>query len=396
MSIFSGMFQNIQSTDTGVEFSFEDIRFNLTNAQLELDYEFSAMENYFTALERLSDVCASIESYDGKLDDAVREFVDHNGEISAALGIALEDDQEENGKQVQEKADKNIFQRAWDAIKRFFTAIWNKIVGFFRWIGNGFKKLPEQVNAAQKRYNEMTPEERQQFLATQKIEVTPKEINERLLLCSNIVAAIAQNAAQGDITKVMETYYEHPTKIYSRKLAAALATFGITVVNEAGRKCEDFLASGDLSFVNSVFRAQIDKKKNEKEKKPLKDMGWNDNTIQYFFTASQKAANVANDLESLINKLEQTANSLNATQMQEKFDALVKRNSGLFNWIFHHGAQKRTEASSAETYRKGLSTICNIYRACLYAIKDVWIDDSKVLNLFNKTPEEIQQGNKKQ
>lgn len=396
MSVFSGMFQNIQSTNTGVEFSFEDIRFNLTDAQIELDYEFSAMENYFAALERLSAVCISIESYDGKLDDAVREFVDHNGEISAALGIALEDDQTENGQQVQEKSDKNIFQRAWDAIKRFFTAIWNKIVGFFRWIGNGFKKLPEQVNAAQKRYNEMTPEEKQQFLATQKIEITPKDVNERLLICSIIISVLALNAAQGDITKVMEKYYEHPTEIYSKELARALAMFNITIVNEAGRKCEDFLASGDLSFVNTVFKAQIEKPKKTAEKKPLKDMGWNDNTIQDFFMASQKAANVANNLEALINKLEQAANSLNATQMKEKFDALVKRNSGLWNWIFHHGAQKRTEASSAETYRKGLSTICNIYRACLYAIKDVWVDDSKVLNLFIKSPVENQQESKKQ
>lgn len=396
MHMFEALFNDVVKTDSGVEFSFEDIRFNLTDAQLELDYEISAMESYFTALDRLDAVCASIESYDGNLDTAVKEFIDYNGEISAALGIALEDDQNANGQQVQEQAKKNIFARMWDAIKRFFTAIWNKIVGFFRWIGNGFKKLPEKIDAAQKVYNQLTPEEREKFLTDGKVNVTPEDIRKRVTGLTVILQHLGKNAAGGDITKVMETYYHNPSDIYSNDLANALREYNISLVNEAGRKCEEVLAKRDASFVNMVFKTQVEKTKNNKEAKPLKEMGWNDGEIQNLFALSQQAVNSANQLESLVNKLEQSASGLNATQMEEKFNELLAKKSGFFYVVFkmdlaHPGEHNRIKKAGAESYRKGISTICNIYKACLYAIKDVWVDDNRLLDLFRKSPAEQQQ-----
>ena len=395
MHMFEALFDNVVKTDSGVEFSFEDIRFNLTNSQLELDYEISAMENYFTALDRLGAVCASIESYDGNLDTAVREFIDHNGEISAALGIALEDDQNANGQQVQEQAKKNIFARMWDAIKRFFTAIWNKIVGFFRWIGNGFKKLPEKIDAAQKAYNQLTPEERAQFLKNGKVNVTPEDIRTRLQGMTVILQHLSHNAASGDITKVMETYYHNPSDIYSKNLAEALSWYNISLVNEAGRRCEDVLSKRDASFVNMIFKTQVEKTKNNKEAKPLAEMGWNDNTIQELFVLSQQATNAANQLEELVSKLEKSASGLNATQMEEKFNELLASKSGFLYVVFkmdlaHPREHSRIKKAGAESYRKGIVTICNIYKACLYAIKNVWVDDNRLLDLFRKSPAELQ------
>lgn len=395
MPMFEALFNDVVKTDSGVEFSFEDIRFNLTDSQLELDYEISAMENYFTALERLNAVCASIESYDGNLDAAVREFIDHNGEISSALGIALEDDQNANGEQVKEKSEKNIFARMWDAIKRFFVAIWNKIVGFFRWIGNGFKKLPEKITAAEKAYNQLTPEEKAQFLANGKVNVTPEDIRERLQGMTIILQHLSQNAAGGDITKVMETYYHNPSDIYSKKLADALSRYNISLVNEAGRRCEEVLAKRDASFVNMVFKSQVEKSKNNKEAKPLKEMGWNDNTVQELFVLSQQAVNAANQLEELVGKLEKAASGLNASQMEEKFNELLASKSGFLYIVFkmdlaHPGEHNRIKKAGAESYRKGITTVCNIYKACLYAIKNVWVDDNRLLDLFRKSPAELQ------
>ena len=396
MPMFEALFDNVKTTDSGVEFSFEDIRFNLTNSQIELDYEISAMENYFAACDRLSAVCASIESYDGKLDTAVREFIDHNGEISAALGIALEDDQNANGQQVKEKSDKNIFQRIWEAIKRFFSAIWNKIVGFFRWIGNGFKKLPEKLTAAEKTYNQMTPDERTKFLETGKVSVTPEDMTERLRGLTVILGHLVKNASN-DITKVMDLYYHNPSDIYPKSLAAELRKYNVSIVNEAGAKCEDVLAKRDASFVNMTFKAQIEKSENKKEEKPLKDMGWNDSTIQNFFVNSQQATNAADQLEELVRKLESTAAGLNAKQMEENYQKLLEDNSGFFHQAVRLGfglaETNRIKKASAESYRKGLNTICNIYKSCLYALKDVWVDDNKVLNLFTKSPAQQQQEN---
>lgn len=395
MHMFEALFNDVVKTDSGVEFSFEDIRFNLTDSQLELDYEISAMENYFTALDRLGAVCASIESYDGNLDAAVKEFIDHNGEISAALGIALEDDQNANGQQVQEQAKKNIFARMWDAIKRFFTAIWNKIVGFFRWIGNGFKKLPEKLTAAEKTYNQMTPDERVKFLETGKVNVTPDDMTERLRGLTVILGHLAKNASNGDITKVMELYYHNPSDIYPKDLAASLRRYNVSIVNEAGVKLEDVLAKRDASFVNMVFKSQIEKSENKKEAKSLKDMGWNDSTIQNFFVNSQQATNAADQLDELVRKLESTAAGLNATQMEEHYNKLLSDKSGA-GWFFkgmdllHLGEHGRIKKAGAESYRKGIATICNIYKACLYAIKNVWVDDNRLLDLFRKSPAELQ------
>ena len=396
MPMFEALFDNVKTTDSGVEFSFEDIRFNLTNSQIELDYEISAMENYFAAFDRLSAVCASIESFDGKLDDAVREFIDHNGEISAVLGIALEDDQNANGQQVQEKSDKNVFQKIWDAIKRFFTAIWNKIVGFFRWIGNGFKKLPEKLTAAEKTYNQMTPDERVKFLESGKVNVTPDDMTERLRGLSVILGHLTKNASNGDITKVMELYYHNPSDIYPKDLAASLRRYNVSIINEAGVKLEDVLAKRDASFVNMVFKSQIEKSENKKEAKSLKDMGWNDSTIQNFFVNSQQATNAADQLDELVRKLESTAAGLNAAQMEEHYNKLLADKSGV-GWFFkgmdllHLGEHDRIKKAGAESYRKGITTICNIYKACLYAVKEVWVDDNKVLNLFTKSPAQQQQ-----
>lgn len=399
MSMFDALFTDINRTDSGVEFSFEDIRFNLTNSQIELDYEISAMENYFAAFDRLSAVCMSIESYDGKLDAAVREFIDYNGEISAALGIALEDDQNANGQQVQEAANKNIFVRMWEAIKRFFTTIWNKIVGFFKWIGNGFKKLPEKITAAEKVYNQLTPEEKAQFLANGKVNVTPEDIRMRIQGLTVILQHLSQNASGGDISQVMEKYYHNPSDIYSKKLAEALGEYNISLVNEAGMKCEDVLAKRDASFVNMVFKTKVEKTKNNKEAKPLKEMGWNDNTVQELFVLSQQAVNAAGQLEELVRKLEQSAAGLNSKQMEEKFNTLLADKSGFLYVVFkmdlaHPGEHNRIKKAGAESYRKGVSNICNIYKACLYAIKEVWVDDNKLLDLFRKSPAEVQQENK--
>ncbi len=400
MRMFEALFNDVVKTDSGVEFSFEDIRFNLTDSQLELDYEISAMESYFTALDRLDAVCTSIESYDGNLDTAVKEFIDHNGEISAALGIALEGDQNSNGQQVQEQSKKNIFARMWDAIKRFFTAIWNKIVGFFRWIGNGFKKLPEKIDAAQKAYNQLTPEEREKFLTDGKTNVTPEDIRNRVTGLTVILQQLGKNASGGDITKVMEIYYHNPNDIYSNELAAALREYNISLVNEAGRKLEEVLSKRDASFVNMVFKAQIEKSKNNKEAKPLKEMGWNDREVQNLFALSQQAVNSANQLDDLINKLERSHSSLNSAQMEEKFNELLAKKSGFFYVVFkmdlaHPHEHSRIKKAGAESYRKGISTICNIYKVCLYAIKDVWVDDNRLLDLFRKSPAELQ-GEKEQ
>lgn len=389
MSMFDALFTNVCKTDTGVEFSFEDIRFHLTDSKLDLDYEISAMENYFSALDRLSEVCASIESCGDKLDDSVKEFINYNGEISAALGIALEDDQTTNAKEVKEKSDKNIFQKAWDAIKRFFTAIWNKIVGFFRWIGNGFKKLPEKVSAAEKAFNQLTPEEKAKFLAEAKTNVTPKDINERLLGLIDILELIG-NIASGNVYDVMNKYYTAPGQLYPPKLAKALAKYNIRIVNEAGKNAEDILGSGDPAFVNQVFKMQVTKSENKKEAKPLKDMGWNESSVQELFISSNKASNIASNIEQVVGKLEQEANSMNSKQMEEQFNKLyAAKSNALYRLFVNWEAKKNMRKAGAEAYRKGLNTICNMYKACLYAIKEVWVDDNRILDLFRKSPAEL-------
>ena len=392
MPMFEALFDNVKTTDSGVEFSFEDIRFNLTNSQIELDYEISAMENYFAAFDRLSSVCVSIESFDGKLDTAVKEFIDHNGEISAALGIALEDDQTTNGQEVKDKADKNIFQKAWDMIKRFFTAVWNKIVGFFKWIGNGFKKLPEKVSAAEKAYNRLSPEEKAKFLETAKTNVTPKDIAGRLEGLTDIVNEI-KVLASGNIYSVMERYYRNPGQVYSSKFAAALKKYNIRIVNEAGRPAEEVLASKDPSFVNQVFKMEITKSENKKEVKPLKEMGWNDESVKSLFVISDSAVNAVTQVEQAIGKLESEASSMNSEQMKEQYNKLLNDKSGAIYLFFkmdlmNPGEHNRIEKAGAEAYRKGLNTICNVYKACLYAIKEVWVDDNRILDLFRKSPAE--------
>ena len=389
MSMFDALFTNVCKTDTGVEFSFEDIRFHLTDSKLDLDYEISAMENYFSALDRLSEVCASIESCGDKLDDSVKEFINYNGEISTALGIALEDDQTTNAKEVKEKSDKNIFQKAWDAIKRFFTAIWNKIVGFFKWIGNGFKKLPEKVSAAEKAFNQLTPEEKAKFLAEAKANVTPKDINERLLGLVDILELIG-NIASGSVYDVMNKYYTAPGQLYPPKLAKALAKYNIRIINEAGKNAEDILGSGDPAFVNQVFKMQVTKSENKKEAKPLKDMGWNESSVQELFISSNKASNIASNIEQVVGKLEQEANSMNSKQMEEQFNKLYAAKSNfLYRLFVNWEAKKNMQQAGAEAYRKGLNSICNMYKACLYAIKEVWVDDNRILDLFRKSPAEL-------
>lgn len=388
MSIFNGIFQNIQTTDSGVEFSFEDIRFNLTNSKLELDYEVSAMENYFAAFDRLTEVCVSIESYDGKLDDAVRNFIDCNGEISAALGIALEDDQNTNGQEVKEKSEKGFFAKAWDAIKKFFTSIWNKIVGFFKWIGNGFKKLPEKVDAAEKAYNELTPEEKQKFLETAKVSASPRDIEERFKGLIDIID-ILKSTSTGKITDVMDRYYTDPRQFFSPKLRSALEKYNIVIVSESGKHPEEYLNRADPSFVNQVFSSRVTVS-GKKAEKSFKEMGWTDEAIQKLFMLSDNAAKSAKAIEKVVNTLESEARSMNAAEMEEQYRALLSKKD---NWLskLHivRGPTNRLKESNGESYRKGLNTICNLYRACLWGIKDVWVDSNKILEAVKKSPAQI-------
>ena len=388
MSMFDALFTNVCKTDSGVEFSFEDIRFHLTDSKLDLDYEISAMENYFSALDRLSEVYASIESCGDKLDSSIKEFIDYNGEISAALGIALEDDQNANASEIKDKADKNIFQKAWDAIKKFFTAIWNKIVGFFRWIGNGFKKLPEKIATAEKAFNQLTPEEKAKFLAEAKANVTPDDINSRLMSLKNILQSLS-SIASGSVYDIMEKYFTAPGQLYPPSLAKALKGHNIRIVNEAGRPAEDILGSGDPSFVNAVFKMEITKSENDKTEKPLKDMGWNENSVKELFVSSSQASVAGKEVEKIVNNLEAEARSMNSAQMQEQFDKMyASKSTFLYRFFVNWEAKKNMQKAGAEAYRKGLDTICNMYKACLYAIKEVWVDDNRILNLFAKSPAE--------
>lgn len=387
MSVFSSIIQDVHETNSGVSFSFEDIRFNLTDSFLELEEASLSFERYISACDKLQEVIFSIESYNGALEPAVLEFVNYNGSLAAALGISLEADDSSNGEEVKKSADRNIFQKAWDAICKFFRAIWEKICAFFRWIANGFRKLPEKAKEAEKTWLTMTEEERKVFLEEAKTSVSYEDVKKRNALLLDFSKTIINLGT--DIPTLMKLYYTNPEKIFSRELARGLKeTFGIRIQCD-NKNFEDVIASKDVSFCNMTFKIDIQEVGKDKEVKPIKDLGWNDNTVKELFVSTDTGERLAKDIDQHIATLEKNQRDMNAEQFKSAYEALAKDTNTIFarfmsSWMQmrKHSDNYRIQQGGVDAYKKGINNLITIYRAILRCMKDVYVDYNKIFDLF--------------
>lgn len=394
MSAFDALITNVKEYDTGVEFSFEDIRFNLTNSQIELNDVSHSFEKYIEAFDRLTEVVSSIESYDGKLETTVQSFVNHNGSLAAALGISLEADESTNGEEVKQSADKNIFQKAWDAICRFFKAVWGKICDFFRWIANGFRKMPQKAEQAAKTWNTMTEEERKIFLAEAKTNVTYEDVKKRNAILQEFSKVIINLGT--DIKTLMKTYFTTPEKIYSRELARGLKeTFGIRVHCD-NKNFEDVVLAKDGAFCDMTFKIEVTDPNKDKELKPLKELGWNENAIKELFVTTDTGVQFAKDIDSHIATLEKNQRDMNEAQIKQAYEELAKDTSGWLSrfassWLQGrgHSDHYRIEQAKVGCYQKGINNLVTIYRAILRCMKDIYVDNNKIFDLFKLTAKEF-------
>lgn len=137
-------------TDDGFDLDIGDVKLQCNAVLNEFNIISASFESYMDACERFGSLCDLVESNEGMLDPVVRDFVNRNGELSAALGIdlAMEDDsqdaQKENGEKVTEKK-QGIFRRIWEAIKSFCKWIFNAIGSFFHWLGNLFSTTSKKL-----------------------------------------------------------------------------------------------------------------------------------------------------------------------------------------------------------------------------------------------------------
>jgi hypothetical protein len=124
-------------------------------------------------------------------------------------------------------------------------------------------------------------------------------------------------------------------------------------------------------------------------------MGWNDESVKDLILLSNNAATACASIEEVVAGLEKEAASMNATQMEEQYKKLYAAKSNLlYRFFINWGAKKNMDNAGAEAYRKGLNSICVMYKACLLAIKTVWVDDNKLLDLFRKSPAQLEAENK--
>lgn len=148
-----GLESILQSTPTGDNIALEmgDIKLQYNAALDDLKVVSASFESFMNACERYLALCDCVEANEGMLEPAVRDFVNHNGELAMALGIdlAMEDDsqdaQKENGEKVTEKK-QGILRRMWEGIKKFFRAIFDAIGSFFHWIGNLFASTSKRID----------------------------------------------------------------------------------------------------------------------------------------------------------------------------------------------------------------------------------------------------------
>ncbi len=400
MSIFSGLIQDVHSTDSGVEFSFEDIRFNLTDGQLEMEAAFEEMDRYFNAYDRLQDVVASIESYDGKLDNAVREFVNQNNELADTLGISLEADESQNGQAVQNSPEKkNLFVRAWDAIVKFFKMIGRKIADFFRWIFNGFKKLDDKVKAAEKAWGTFTPEEKKQFLDTVKCNVS-KDLfikrGEAFAILQKHMAAFSGK----QIKDIMLQYYRDPKSIYPREVAAALAIYGGVLKDKAtGKAMEDVINSASSDFVGMSFTADWTNRP-QSEMKTFREHGWDEAFVDECFKFCKTAADASNDMDKLVKLLEETSAKASDKDFSDILDALKKETAGhFFKYLKLNGVSiSETWRSSGEInhleldgFRKGITSVLQVLRMIATAGKEMYVTDTRLMDAFRLSVKDNQE-----
>ena len=392
MSMFSGMFQDVRSTDSGVEFSFEDIRFNLTNGQLEMDAAFEEMDRYFNAYDRLQEVVASIESYDGRLDTAVKEFVNSNNELAEALGISLEADEQQNGNAVQNAPEKkNIFVRAWDAIVRFFKFIGKKIADFFRWIFNGFKKLDDKVKAAEKSWSTLTPEEKKQFLDTATVDVSTELVNERAKAFIVLQKHLG-NFNGKDLKTIMLMYYRDPKQIYPAEVAAALKVYGGVIKSNTGKLMEEVITESSSDFVGMTFKADWTNRK-QSEVKTFRENGWSESFVDKYFGHCKDVSNACNDMDAIVKTFEQASakasdkdcqDILEAIKKESSFSSYFKLNQVSVGDISH--ARGELKNKDVDAFRKGITSILQVFRMIATAAKEMYVKDNVILEHF-KNPQ---------
>ena len=391
MSMFSGIFQDIHSTDSGVEFSFEDIRFNLTDGQLEMDAAFEEMDRYFNAYDRLQDVVASIENYDGRLDTAVKEFVNSNNELAEALGISLEADEQQNGNAVQNAPEKkNIFARAWDAIVKFFKLIGRKIADFFRWVFSVFKKVKEKIATAEKNWSAFSPEEKKQFLDTAKCNVSKDLIISRFQAFTVIMDHVKTFAGK-QLRDIMIQYYRNPSFIYNKKVADALTVYGGVIKDKAsGRNMEDVISSPSAEFVGMTFTADWSKRP-QSELKSFRENGWDESFVDNFFKQCQTTSNNVDDLDKIVKTLEDASAKASNKDFEDILNSLKAETSGFFfkyirpngvSFSETHRSSKEINKLEVDGFRKGITSVLQVLRMLVTASKEMFVTDNKLLDAF--------------
>jgi hypothetical protein len=199
-----------------------------------------------------------------------------------------------------------------------------------------------------------------------------------------------------DIKTLMKTYFTPPEKIYSRELARGLKeTFGIRVHCD-NKNFEDVVLAKDGAFCDMTFKIEVTDPNKDKELKPLKELGWNENAIKELFVTTDTGVQFAKDIDSHIATLEKNQRDMNEAQIKQAYEELAKDTSGWLSrfassWLQGrgHSDHYRIEQAKVGCYQKGINNLVTIYRAILRCMKDIYVDNNKIFDLFKLTAKEF-------